>query len=182
MDILREQSIKALEESRLIAPEDVFLWIDSGGDLLKKYSLMENDARYNLRDNEIDAEDAANAILDTGIITTDYIIGYHGTYDKINEGGLTDKYLSVSLCLGVALEFGDNVVKVNIPPGVPAFYVSAAGLLRGETDEETEMEILLPQGRWTNVKSINESCGCEMRDIQCDQGRIHILEADYLPL
>lgn len=182
MDILRQESIDALTTDDLLSPEQPWDWINFGGYLLEKIGRGIN----RLNANEKKAKTAAEVILGSDIFTQRVIVGYHGTYNDVTEGGLTDKYLSVSLCMGVALEFGDHIVKVIIPPGVPAFYISAVGIISGENEPETEMEILLPQGRWTHVKEIDEPCGCGLfsknSNVNCSRNYTHVIEAHYEPL
>lgn len=151
MDTLIKESIAALTNEELLSMKEPETWINYGSGLIEKQN-----TQWRLSELDEDADYAAKTILETGLTTKDEIVGYHG---NVNIQDFSDKYLSLTKCISTAINFG-KVYKIRIPKNVPAFYISAWGLLTGEQEWDTETETLLPQGKLTYISEYEEKCTC----------------------
>lgn len=176
MEQLKQQSLDILKEDPELGTREVQNWMNWGDILLGRYS-----EGTSLCSKDQEVQSGTQYLLELGLVTEDEIIGYHGNCDIIVDGDLTDKFLSVTRCIGVALNFGE-ILKVRIPKGIPAFYISSEAILQGRKEYETEMEILLPQGRWKIVSQYEEKCQCGFPRDFCHPDPIMITEVNYEPL
>lgn len=141
MDNLIADSVSILKEDDNL--EVAYGWMDAGDVICEKLR-----SGQLLKEQELILTDRLTSMLKT--ITLDGTItlyrGLTGIFDHIVAG---KQFNAMSPNLKTAATYGPNVMKIIVPRGSNALYISAWELLNAEVEEQEEKEVLLLPGKFT---------------------------------
>lgn len=117
-------------------------WMDSGDVINEKL-------RFNrhLRDMECILANKLTDIIKR-VELDDYIVLYRGTRETFNPIIAGKQFNAMAPNLETAKTYGDHIIKVIVPIGSNAFYISAWELINTQVEEQEEKEVLLGPGRF----------------------------------
>jgi hypothetical protein len=156
MDQLIERSVTLLKDNEIYS-RAILGWIDDGDEITDV-----------MMDKNVDTYDKRLVIFYKKIISNLFIIlntiklsstiiVYHGTNNKkilnlkVGDKMSISTFNSTSVCLDIAEDFGDIIMKIKLNIDTPCFYVSAYNIIMYGKDINSEHEILLLPGTYESL-------------------------------
>lgn len=149
MERLIADSVNILREGDNI--DLIYFWMDAGDLICNKIRTDQP-----LTETELENLNKLTNLLKSIVLTEDIIL-YRGLTTEFNPLIGEHQFNALSPNLSTAETYGSNIIKVIVPKGTNAFYISAWELIREEQEEQEEKEVLLLPGRFTLLTMENNS-------------------------
>jgi len=141
MDNLILDSLNVLKEGNNI--QYIYSWMDIGDLLCQKQRLNEP-----LKEHEFNVINNLTIMLKRVIIQENIVL-YRGLTKEFDPSTAEKQFNALSPNLDTAETYGEYLIKVFVPKGSNAFYVSAWELINTNIEEQEEKEVLLFPGKFT---------------------------------
>lgn len=139
MEQLISDSVNIIKEGDNL--DIIYAWMDIGDVLSEKHR-----TNNPLSEQELYITNKLNSILES-IILKDSIILYRGVTKEFASVEAS-QFSALSPNINTAETYGKYTMKVIIPAGSNAFYISAWELVNTEVEEQEEKEVLILPGRF----------------------------------